>query len=101
MIINKKKASLLASTVIFGSLVASPAYAQVTPQDPTLEPGAAADTIIVTGSRIQRRDIDTAAPVAVVDSEEFELSGTVNVENVDQHPAAGRSRHHLILEQPR
>ncbi len=82
MIINKKKASLLASTVIFGSLVASPAYAQVTPQDPTLEPGAAADTIIVTGSRIQRRDTDTAAPVAVVDSEEFELSGTVNVENV-------------------
>lgn len=83
MIINKKKASLLTSTVIFGSLVASPAFAQVvTPQDPTLEPGAAADTIIVTGSRIQRRDTDTAAPVAVVDSEEFELSGTVNVENV-------------------
>lgn len=88
MIINNKKASLLASTVIFGALVATPAYAQVvTPEDPTLEPGAAepgeeTQMIIVTGSRIQRRNVETAAPVAVVDNEEFELSGTVNVENV-------------------
>lgn len=38
--------------------------------------------IVVTGSRIGRRDLDTAAPVAVVQSEEFKLSGTVNVEQV-------------------
>ena len=84
MIINKKKASLLTSTVIFGSLVASPAFAQVVvqPEDPSLEPAAAEEMIIVTGSRIQRRNVETAAPVAVVDSAEFELSGTVNVENV-------------------
>ncbi|RIV89049.1 TonB-dependent receptor plug domain-containing protein [Aurantiacibacter zhengii] len=75
-----KKASLLAGTVIFGSLLATPAFAQ---EDPTLQSAAAEqDTIIVTGSRIQRRDTDTAAPVAVVDSEEFQLSGAVNVENV-------------------
>ncbi|MGB3797539.1 MAG: TonB-dependent receptor, partial [Alteraurantiacibacter sp.] len=80
MIINTKKASLLASTVIFGSLVATPAMAQ---DNPTIQPAAAeAETIVVTGSRIQRRDTDTAAPVAVVDAEEFELSGSVNVENV-------------------
>ncbi len=74
MLINKK-ASLLASTVILGSLVATPAYAQ---------DGASEDDgmILVTGTRIQRRNVDTAAPVAVVDSEEFSLSGTVNVENV-------------------
>lgn len=74
MLINKK-ASLLASTVILGSLVATPAYAQ----DGASEDGG---MILVTGSRIQRRNVDTAAPVAVVDSEEFSLSGTVNVENV-------------------
>ncbi|WP_338244467.1 TonB-dependent receptor domain-containing protein [Aurantiacibacter hainanensis] len=83
MIINKTRASLLASTVIFGSLVASPAFAQdAQPEDPTLQPEAADNTITVTGTRIQRRDTDTAAPVAVVDSAEFELSGSVNVENV-------------------
>ena len=69
MLINKK-ASLLASTVILGSLVATPAVAQ--------DDGV----ITVTGTRIARPNTDTAAPVAVVDSEEFSLSGTVNVENV-------------------
>ncbi|WAT18128.1 TonB-dependent receptor [Aurantiacibacter sp. MUD11] len=76
MLINRKKASLLASTVIFGSLVATPVYAQ--------DEGASEDngTILVTGTRIARQNVDTAAPIAVVDSEEFSLSGTVNVENV-------------------
>ena len=70
------KASLLASTVIVGSLVATPAIAQ--------DEGASSDDgmILVTGTRIQRRTTESAAPVAVVDSEEFSLSGTVNVENV-------------------
>ncbi|RJY08781.1 TonB-dependent receptor domain-containing protein [Aurantiacibacter aquimixticola] len=85
---RKTKASLLASSVIFGSLIAAPVYAQdqdpVTPEDPTIEPQAAeeGERIVVTGSRIQRRNVETAAPVTVVDSEEFALSGTVNVENV-------------------
>lgn len=72
------KASLLASSVIFGSLLAAPAaYAQDT------DPGASEDErIIVTGSRIQRRNVETAAPVAVVDAKEFELAGAVNVESV-------------------
>lgn len=77
---RKTKASLLASSVIFGSLVVTPVVAQ---DDPTIEPTAAEDEyIVVTGSRIQRRNIETAAPVAVVDAEEFSLSGAVNVENV-------------------
>ncbi|MGB3165442.1 MAG: TonB-dependent receptor [Alteraurantiacibacter sp.] len=80
---RKTKASLLASSVIFGSLLAAPAMAQdAQPEDPTLEPGAAEERIVVTGSRIQRRNVETAAPVAVVDSEEFALAGAVNVENV-------------------
>ncbi|WP_340587942.1 TonB-dependent receptor plug domain-containing protein [Erythrobacter alti] len=77
---RKTKASLLASSVIFGSLIVTPAMAQ---DDPTIQPAAAEeDRIIVTGSRIARRNVETAAPVAVVDAEEFALSGTVNVENV-------------------
>ena len=71
------KAALLASSVIFGSLLAAPALAQET------DPGATeGERIVVTGSRIATQNVDTAAPIAVVDSEEFSLSGTVNVENV-------------------
>lgn len=75
------KAALLAGTVMAGAMMATPVYAQE-------DAGTSAssnedDFIIVTGSRIQRRaNVDTAAPIAVVDAEEFELSGTVNVENV-------------------
>jgi iron complex outermembrane receptor protein len=39
-------------------------------------------TIIVTGSRIRRRDLESSSPVTVVSSREFELSGAVNVEQV-------------------
>jgi len=77
---RKTKASLLASSVIFGSLVATPAMAQDTG---SADAEAQSDErIIVTGSRIQRRNVETAAPVAVVDSEEFSLAGAVNVESV-------------------
>ena len=71
------KAALLTGTVMAGAMLATPVYAQ--------EEAAAADEgdlIVVTGSRIAQRNVETAAPIAVVDSEEFELSGTVNVENV-------------------
>ncbi|MDQ3471283.1 MAG: TonB-dependent receptor plug domain-containing protein, partial [Pseudomonadota bacterium] len=98
------KASLLASTMITGLIFAAPARAQdAASQDSTnqeqaveianpaervaegvAEQGAATDAqdIVVTGSRIVRRDLETAAPVAVVQDEEFKLSGTVNVEQV-------------------
>ena len=80
---RKTKASLLASSVIFGTLIAAPAMAQDDGvNEPGTEPGAAQDSIVVTGSRIARRNVETAAPVAVIQDEEFELSGTVNVENV-------------------
>ncbi|KWV95451.1 hypothetical protein ASS64_05525 [Erythrobacter sp. AP23] len=80
------KAALLTGTIMAGAVIASPAYAQVDGQDePALqaEPqDTAAAPIVVTGSRIARRNVDTAAPVAIVQDEEFALSGTVNVENV-------------------
>ena len=75
------KGALLASSMMAGAMVASPAYAQDTDGDAA---AAEADDsfIIVTGSRIAQRNVETAAPVAVVDAEEFALTGTVNVENV-------------------
>ncbi|EDL48742.1 TonB-dependent receptor domain-containing protein [Erythrobacter sp. SD-21] len=79
------KAALLTGTIMAGAMIASPALAQVDEQDePALqaEPQEAIAPIVVTGSRIARRNVETAAPVAVVQDEEFKLSGTVNVENV-------------------
>lgn len=81
------KASLLTGTVMAGAMIAAPAYAQVDDQEnePATQPAAQVEEaapIIVTGSRIARRNVETAAPVAVVQDEEFQLSGTVNVENV-------------------
>ena len=71
------KGSLLAGTVMATAMIATPVYAQDN------EEGASEDNrIVVTGSRIQQRNVETAAPVAVVEAEEFALSGTVNVENV-------------------
>lgn len=74
------KASLLAGTIMAGAVFATPAYAQ---DAETAEATAQDESfIVVTGSRIQQRNVETAAPVAVVAAEEFKLSGTVNVENV-------------------
>lgn len=84
------KASLLTGTIIAGAVFVTPVYAQQdASSEPATQPGAAdtsdiaeMNVITVTGSRIQQRNIETAAPVAVVQDEEFQLSGTVNVENV-------------------
>ncbi|GAB5348108.1 TonB-dependent receptor domain-containing protein [Alteriqipengyuania sp. 357] len=78
------KAALLTGTIMAGAMVVTPAAAQ-TPDEPSIEAAQDADDsdlIVVTGSRIARRDLESAAPIAVVNEEEFELSGTVNVENV-------------------
>ena len=76
------KGALLTGTMMASLLVVAPATAQ-TADEASTDTAAEDDTlIVVTGSRIQRRNVETAAPIAVVGSEEFELSGTVNVENV-------------------
>ena len=82
---------LLASTLIFGAAaIATPAWAQ--PTDDDIQENAAsgeadpttgdAPDITVTGSRIQRRDLTSTSPLAVVQDEEFQLSGATNVESV-------------------
>lgn len=73
------KSSLLAGTVLMSALAAAPAFAQEQAQSDAAETES---TIVVTGSRIQRQDLTSSSPVAVIQAEEFELSGAVNVEQV-------------------
>lgn len=73
------KGLLLSGTIIAGAMMVTPAMAQDTE---TAEAPAEGERIVVTGSRIQQLNVETAAPIAVVDAEEFVLTGTVNVENV-------------------
>jgi outer membrane receptor protein involved in Fe transport len=81
---------LLATTLLGAMSIAAPAAAQVgTPTNQTTTSGPNQPTeaetggeIVVTGSRIARRDLETAAPVSVVSQEEFQLTGAVNVEQV-------------------
>ena len=64
---------LLASTLLLG--LTTPAFAQ-TADD------ADEGTIVVTGSRIARPDLQQASPIAIVSAQELKLSGKVNVEAI-------------------
>ncbi|RDC59283.1 Vitamin B12 transporter BtuB [Alteripontixanthobacter maritimus] len=84
------KASLLTGTIMAGAMIATPAFAQtsntddMTDQEVSMQAApdqVIGDPIVITGSRI-KQNTATAAPIAVVQDEEFQLSGTVNVENV-------------------
>ncbi len=77
------KASLLAGTIMAGALMAAPAYAQDQAADVvTADEPAESTAIVVTGSRIQRTDLNSTSPIAVVSPEEFRLTGAINVEQV-------------------
>ncbi|MBU6166539.1 MAG: TonB-dependent receptor [Alphaproteobacteria bacterium] len=71
----------LASLVVGMALASAPAFAQQATAA-AADAAAAEETIVVTGSRIARRDLDTAAPLAVVSGQEFKNFGAVNVENI-------------------
>ncbi|MDQ8756475.1 TonB-dependent receptor [Sphingosinicella sp. LHD-64] len=77
---------LLTSTLLLGMTgIATPAFAQNDQADQAPVASQEADTgeaIVITGSRIARRDLTSTSPVAVVSNEEFTLSGAVNVEQV-------------------
>jgi len=64
------KTKLLISAVSFGMMTATaaPAFAQDSEDD----------TVIVTGSRIQNVNIESSSPVVTVDSELFDIRGTVD-----------------------
>jgi len=65
-----------------GAVFAAPAYAQTETVSGSAEDTTESTAIVVTGSRIQRTDLESSSPVAVVSAEEFRLTGAVNVEQV-------------------
>ena len=85
------KSSLLAGTML--AMATTPAFAQTDENDEVVQSAPIAaggftggeeveGGIVVTGSRIQRTDLSSSSPVAVVQAEEFKLAGAVNVEQV-------------------
>jgi outer membrane receptor protein involved in Fe transport len=79
---SKLMGRLLQTTVLAGvAALSSPAFAQDTPGSaPELRD--ADDTIVVTGSRIARPEVEANSPVTVVGAEEFRFTGTVNTEQL-------------------
>ena len=70
------KSRILMSTVISSMAIAGAANAQI------VDPDAAEDEIVVTGSRIAKQDFISTSPVASVDSAQFDITGTVNTESL-------------------
>jgi iron complex outermembrane recepter protein len=94
---SKFRLNLLASSLLTGFvLVASPALSQtasetITPQQ--APQGEAADTgteIVVTGSRIANPSATSASPLQIVNAEQIQQSGAVNVQDILlENPAFG------------
>jgi outer membrane receptor protein involved in Fe transport len=81
--ISLKKAMLLGSvgTGLFVSAMALSATAAMA-QDAAKPEDAAADTIVVTGTRIQRPDLQATAPVTVVGAEDIKATGATKIEDL-------------------
>ena len=77
---NTWKTRLLATSVFAGAAIAMAGYSVA--QDAAEDDDAVQQTITVTGSRIQRLDFVSNSPISTVDSEQFELTGTVNTESL-------------------
>lgn len=74
---------LLASTLFVSGAFALPAAAQTVEPSVQNDSGTPAQDVVVTGSRIARPDLESAAPVAVVGADEIALqAGAQNIENV-------------------
>lgn len=88
---------LLASTILIGAtLVATPAFAQ---EQATVDQAQASekDTIIITGSRIARPDIENSTPTLVVGQEQLQARGFTNIADLATQlpqftPSFGASR---------
>lgn len=80
-----RTAAACSMVAIAGALWTVPAAAQDEPaamDTAWSDESEEAEAIVVTGSRIRRRDLESSGPTTVVSSEEFKLSGAVNVEQV-------------------
>lgn len=57
----------------------TPSETKAAPVDPLTKPAKAEEEIVVTGSRIHRRDLSAAAPVTVLSREQFQQSGRLTL----------------------
>ncbi len=73
------KSRLLASSLIAGGVAAMVAPGAVAQED---DADAVQETVVVTGSRIAKQDFVSNSPIATVDAEVFELTGSINTEDV-------------------
>ena len=69
------------SVAVIGILSAAPASGQESELETQQEPRKTVEEIVVTGSRIPRRDFNSPSPITTVDKLEFRLAGTTNVED--------------------
>ena len=92
---NNFKRTLLATTWFVGAastaaLSASASYAQDAPAQPQPSAEAAAQEIIVTGSRISSPAVESMAPIQIVNAETIDTSGATNVqETLLENPVFG------------
>ncbi len=68
---------LLASTIVAGSLLAAPAFAQTAPA-----PADESDTIVVTGTLIANPNLESSSPVTAVGTEEIQLRQSNTAEQI-------------------
>jgi outer membrane cobalamin receptor len=80
---NRSTHWLAASALLVGLLgsASGPAFAQQPGDKSPDEKAEDLNTVVVTGSRIRRSDLDAASPVAVVDSQQIRDSGNATIEN--------------------
>ena len=81
--------ALLGTGVASAALFSSPAFAQeavdckVDPQNPQcVDEADKGGSIVVTGSRIARPELESVSPVTTVSAEQIELTGTVTIESL-------------------
>jgi outer membrane receptor protein involved in Fe transport len=74
------KASLFASTIMAGAMIASPALAQ--DADVSSEETSESEAIVVTGSRITNPNLELSSPVSVVSADDIAFQQPVSVEQV-------------------
>lgn len=82
---QESKRGLFASTVLAGLAITMPAFAQETVKTtPAASPEASndEDVVVVTGSRLARKDFTAISPVTTVGAQEIELTATLSVEQL-------------------
>jgi iron complex outermembrane recepter protein len=86
MKLMSRRAGLAISTALVAILAAPVAFAQDAPAAATAEEEP--ELIVVTGSRIATRAINSAQPVSLITGDALALQGTVNIaDQLDQQPA--------------